>query len=202
MPPARLIAVVNVDHVVPLREIAPLLAALAREETARGTSPASIPAMEPDRRAEAIALRENDRPGHLAVFTCPECSGTLWEHEENGLLRFRCRVGHVYSPDSMLAAQTDSVDRALWTALRALEERAALTRRMAREARGRNHHWVASAFEERANDAADQAALISQLLASRTSGHVVPGSAEDGPGPGEAELETASSVTANGVEEE
>jgi two-component system chemotaxis response regulator CheB len=194
--PRSAIAVVNVDHVVPLKEVAPLLAALAREEARAGaSSPGNIPAMEPDLGAENIALREDDRPGHLAVFTCPECNGNLWEHEENGLLRFRCRVGHVYSPDSMLAAQTDSVDRALWVALRALEERAALTRRMAIQARQRNHHWVASAFEERANDAADQAALISQLLVTRTSGHVVPGSAEEGPTLTAGDLAPAATAT-------
>ena len=43
------------------------------------------------------------------------------EADERGIVRYRCRVGHVYSAESMLAAQTDSVDRALWTALRSME---------------------------------------------------------------------------------
>ena len=46
-------------------------------------------------------------------------------------MRFRCRVGHVYSPETMIAAQTDEVDRALWVALRTLEERAAMAYRLA-----------------------------------------------------------------------
>jgi two-component system, chemotaxis family, protein-glutamate methylesterase/glutaminase len=194
--PRSAIAAVNVDHVVPLREIAPLLTALTRE-----SAPADqrrmgghLQPMEPDRGAQPIALNERDRPGQLAVFTCPECSGNLWEHEDNGILRFRCRVGHVYSPDSMFAAQTDSVDRALWTALRALEERAAFTRRLAQRARDRNHTWVAGAFEQRANDAAEQAALVSQLLVDRSSGHVVPESDTDGPDV-DAEIQTATTVT-------
>jgi two-component system chemotaxis response regulator CheB len=190
--PRSAIAAVNVDHILPLAEIAPLLTALAREwaEAAPTTSGSHVQPMEPDRAAEPIALGEQDRPGRVSVFTCPECSGTLWEHEDGGILRFRCRVGHVYSPDSMLAAQTDSVDRALWVALRALEERAALTRRLAERARDRNHHWVAGAFAERANAAAEHAELVRQLLVDRTGTHLVPDLSEEGPGD---ELETARS---------
>jgi two-component system chemotaxis response regulator CheB len=103
----------------------------------------------------------------------------LWEVEDAGILRFRCRVGHSYSPDSMLAAQTDSVDRALWAALRALEERAALTRRLADRARHRRHTGVAVAFEQRADAAAaaaEHATVVRNMLRSRGmgAGHVVP----------------------------
>jgi two-component system, chemotaxis family, protein-glutamate methylesterase/glutaminase len=76
----------------------------------------------------------------------------------------------------MLAAQTDSVDRALWTALRSLEERAALTHRLAERARARKHNWVARAFEERALAADGHAAVIRELLVNRATLHEVPDS--------------------------
>lgn len=181
--PRSAMQAITVDHVLPIREVAPMIEALVRERTApRQAGPApSAASMESDRGVEAIALTEGDRPGRLAVFTCPECSGNLWESDENGLLRFRCRVGHVYSSESMMAAQTDAVDRALWTALRALEERAALTRKLASRARDREHVWVAGAFEERARAAEEQAALVKQVLVDRSTAHVSPDSGEDGP---------------------
>ena len=74
----------------------------------------------------------------------------------------------------MLAAHTDSVDRALWAALRALEDRAALTRKLAEHGRARQHHWVARAFGERAKAAADHAKVVRDLLGQRTSSHIVP----------------------------
>jgi two-component system, chemotaxis family, protein-glutamate methylesterase/glutaminase len=74
----------------------------------------------------------------------------------------------------MLAAQTDSVDRALWAALRSLEERAALTRRLADRARHRKHTGVAAAFDRRANAAEEHAAVVRNMLLSRAAGHVVP----------------------------
>jgi two-component system chemotaxis response regulator CheB len=175
--PRSAAAFVPVDHVLPLREIGPLISSLTRERTAPGAHESSGPhvvPLETDLGVEPIALDEEDRPGRLSVFSCPECHGTLWESDESGILRFRCRVGHVYSPDSMLAAQTDSVDRALWAALRALEERAALTRRLADRAESRKHGWVARAFADRASAAEQHAATMREILSSRSATHVVP----------------------------
>jgi two-component system chemotaxis response regulator CheB len=142
--------------------------------------------MEPDLANVPIAVRPGDRPGRPSVFSCPECHGTLWEVEQNGLLRFRCRVGHVYSPDSMLAAQTDEVDRALWTALRTLEERAALALKLAERGRLREHHWVDKAFSQRAREAEAEADQIRALLRMRSvTTHTAPDDAASttaGPG--------------------
>ena len=169
-------AFVAVDHVLPVREIGALVAGLTNEHAADAT-PAGGPhvtAMEPDLGPPDIALDATARPGKVSVFTCPECHGTLWEADERGIVRFRCRVGHVYSPESMLAAQTDSVDRALWVALRSLEERAALTHRLADRARRRNHTWVSKAFQERALAADEHAAVLRDLLTNRMALHEVP----------------------------
>ena len=64
-------------------------------------------------------------------FTCPECSGALWELREAELVRYRCRVGHSYSEDAMVDAQGTAVEAALWSALQGLEERSELLRRIA-----------------------------------------------------------------------
>ena len=146
-------------------------------------SSAHLQPMEPDLGQVPLALEPEDRPGRVSVLTCPECHGTLWEADEESILRFRCRVGHVYSAESMLAAQTDEVDRALWIALRTLEERVALTSRLADRARHREHHWVARAFDQRARDAEVEASSVRQLLRVRHQSHLVPdGEGVQGPG--------------------
>jgi two-component system chemotaxis response regulator CheB len=178
--PRSAAAFVQIDHKLKVREIGALVASLARKGADTGfetPNPAAEPtgphvvAMEPDAGQPPRALDETDRPGKVSVFTCPECHGTLWEADERGLVRFRCRVGHIYSPESMLSAQTDSVDRALWVALRSLEERAALTHRLAARARARNHAWVAKTFDERAVTADAHAAMVRDLLLNRMSHH-------------------------------
>jgi two-component system chemotaxis response regulator CheB len=160
-----------IDHIVVLRDIPLLLTALVAEDapTDQGSLGPHMRAMESDLAEVPIAVQPGDRPGRPSVFSCPECHGTLWEVDENGLLRFRCRVGHVYSPDSMLAAQTDEVDRALWVALRTLEERAALAHKLADRARHRDHHWVARAFSQRACEAETEATQIRALLRARSA---------------------------------
>ena len=47
------------------------------------------------------------------------------------MVRFRCRVGHSFGPESLSAGLSQSTEAALWAAMRALEEKAALHRRMA-----------------------------------------------------------------------
>jgi two-component system chemotaxis response regulator CheB len=174
--PLSAIEFVKVDHILTLAAIPRTLVELTMAGTSNNQPPdgPQLRRMEPDLGAPLIAIDPDDRPGKPSVFTCPECHGTLWEADEDSILRFRCRVGHVYSPDSMLAAQTDSVDRALWAALRSLEERAALNRKMAHRAADRHQPWVSNAFEKRARIAQEHSDVIRGLLEDRTWRHVVP----------------------------
>jgi two-component system, chemotaxis family, protein-glutamate methylesterase/glutaminase len=110
--------------------------------------------------------RDRRVDGTISAFTCPECSGTLWEVEEGALVRYRCRVGHSYSGGSMDVAQGTSVEAALWTAMRSLEERAALKRRLA--ARGATPR-MRQRYENDATVAEEHAAVVRQLIDDLTA---------------------------------
>ena len=69
--------------------------------------------------------------GKPSVFACPECHGVLWELKEKKLTRYRCRVGHSYTTESLGQELSQSSETALWAAVRALEEKAAMQRRIA-----------------------------------------------------------------------
>jgi two-component system, chemotaxis family, protein-glutamate methylesterase/glutaminase len=146
--PQSVIAHVEVDHVVPLSEIGPLLVQLAHEEAAeQGKYPISQD-MEMEAKLAAMDMREEQNGEHVgtpSVYSCPECGGVLWEVHDGNLLRLRCRVGHAFSVDSVLAGQTEVVEEALWTALKALEENASLSRRMEHDARDREKTGLRSA---------------------------------------------------------
>jgi two-component system chemotaxis response regulator CheB len=88
----------------------------------------------------------------------------LWEIDEGELVRFRCHVGHAYSIESLMAGQTDALELALWTAVRALEEKASLARRMAARMRRSNSELTATRFEGQARDAEERAILVRQVL--------------------------------------
>lgn len=53
-------------------------------------------------------------------MSCPECDGSLWEEDSGELVQYRCRVGHVYSVDSLFSNKSVAVEAALWRALNAL----------------------------------------------------------------------------------
>lgn len=97
-------------------------------------------------------------------FTCPDCHGTIWEVDENGEVRFECRVGHSYSPEGIFQANDEDVERSLWAALRSLEESAALERRLANLADKRSRPHAYQRFAERAEERLRHAAILREVL--------------------------------------
>ena len=79
--------------------------------------------------------------------------------------RFRCRVGHAWSPESLVDEQAQAVDEALWVALRALEEKADADRAARRgRAPPRGTRGPAEAFAQRAACARAQAQQVRDLV--------------------------------------
>ena len=100
------------------------------------------------------------------------------------MLQFECRVGHRYSPDTLLEAQADSVESALWAAVRALNDRAILLSRMAEEAERRGQRRSTRRFRRQSDAAAEQALIVRQALtgAAQTTLRRVEDDDEDGVG--------------------
>jgi two-component system chemotaxis response regulator CheB len=166
--PASALEHVEVDHVVTTAAMGPLLARLAVEPATEPSGPAPTD-MKVEVEVEGFSMEamEGEHPGEPSGFSCPDCNGVLWGIEDGGLQRFRCRVGHAWSPESLLTRQSDSLEAALWIALRSLEERAALARRLAEPARRRGHSITAARFDEQATEAQQAARVVRDLLLDR-----------------------------------
>ncbi len=80
------------------------------------------------------------------------------------MLTYRCRVGHSFTGDNMMAGQDQEVERALWSALRALEERTDLARRLAEHARRTARVLAAEHFTQRAQSSQEDAEALRGLL--------------------------------------
>ena len=165
-----------VDFVAPLSELSGLLASLAQEEVEEtvpqegraGKDTGDELTYETDiAEFDVDALERPDKPGVPSSFSCPECGGVLWEVDRE-LPRFRCRVGHAFTAQSLLAEQTGALETALWTALTALEETAALSSKLHRRALEHGHDVSALRFAERARAAQEHARVIRQTLLSET----------------------------------
>jgi two-component system chemotaxis response regulator CheB len=129
------------------------------------------PAPGPDQLLDAeVALSElapvttDEIPSTPAGYGCPACGGSLFEIAERPIPRYRCRVGHAWSPQSLLDEQAIALEGALWMALRALEEKSALSRRLA-DVRFGGNPSIGTRFRSIAEDAESAGAALRRLIA-------------------------------------
>lgn len=103
--------------------------------------------------------------GIPSVFACPECHGVLWELKADQMVRFRCRVGHSYGTESLVRELSTASEAALWAAVRALEEKSAMQRRVA-EGVGKDRKMSRRLFDQSEADATN-ARLIRDMIFRR-----------------------------------
>jgi two-component system chemotaxis response regulator CheB len=108
--PASALEHVTSAHVLPAAKIGALLGELMRE----GPPPDEPSSTNPQFAAEneVAALRPLTTGALLSSrpsgFSCPNCHGVLFEMEGEPAPRYRCRVGHAWSPGSLAAEQDDA----------------------------------------------------------------------------------------------
>jgi len=166
--PSSALAHVPIDYRLPLADIGATLVQLANQPAPEeGAYPVQEDMEQEVRYTEmqdADTLASNERLGAPSPFSCPECGGVLWELHNGELVRFRCRVGHALSIESVRAAQDEQLEAALWTALKTLEESASLSQRMARQAQSHGQDWLAKRFDQQRHDTEQRAITIRQVL--------------------------------------
>jgi two-component system chemotaxis response regulator CheB len=159
MPEAALRAVPS-DHTLPVAQIGPVLSALFRRVPGMGgeasmaddgTHDAGMGTPGEDLVVRDLAAQAaGERPGQVTTYTCPECGGVLWQMGAGEGQQFRCHTGHVYSPLSLLAEQSEDLEAALWRCVRMLTEKATLTRQLAAQTRQRVGAAAADRIEQQA----------------------------------------------------
>jgi two-component system chemotaxis response regulator CheB len=162
--PRSALANVRVDYKLPVREIPSLLDTLVRERVpeAAGAGLGKTPDL--DVEADPEKVQHMEKLGQPSAYACPECSGVLWEVDDKDLLRFRCRVGHAFSSDTLLSQQDDYFEDALWAAVRSLEENASLSARVAERLRAQNNESLARSMEQRARITEKHAGQLRRVL--------------------------------------
>jgi two-component system, chemotaxis family, protein-glutamate methylesterase/glutaminase len=160
----------KIDFILPLSEIASLLVHLANQEA---EEEGAYPVPDDLKTEGEIAEQGLDSEqmvasvynlGVTSAFTCPECHGTLWELRDGELLRYRCHVGHAFTANSLEAEQSEALEDALWSGLRALEEKAVFAKRMAARAHERKNYRAAESFQKKAALASKHAEIVRNIL--------------------------------------
>lgn len=114
----------------------------------------------PDVNEKTAHVEEGE--GVPSVFACPECHGVLWEFKDGKIVRFRCRVGHSFGNESLNTELSTASEAALWAAVRALEEKSALQRRLV-EGIGIERSMSSRLLDQSSADAAN-ARLIRDMI--------------------------------------
>jgi len=153
------------DYVLPVAEIGGVLGKVCRQEAPRGRVPDEDPILNAEvSMADLSSVTSDELPVHPAGYGCPACGGSLYELPGKPVPRYRCRVGHAWSPESLLEEQAAALESALWMALRALEEKTVLSRRMAESSQQRGHTVAVSKYRSQAVDAESAGMQIRELI--------------------------------------
>jgi len=157
---------VAVDHCLPLTGIPPLLVQLVGTpvQGAANCAPEDLQAEVDIAAMRANGMALNDHLGRRSTLTCPDCDGVLWEVDDDQVLRYRCHLGHAMTAEVLASQQAESVERALWLAIKTLEESGALALRLASRAREKGDEFSEGLFKARAEKAGSRAANLREIL--------------------------------------
>ncbi|MCO1657010.1 chemotaxis protein CheB [Pseudonocardia humida] len=152
----------------PADKLGAVLAELLRVAADRSVAPVLDERLLAETRISAMTVAPDETVALSGAtssgLSCPSCEGVLFELPGEPAPRFRCRVGHAWSPESLTAEQTSGAEHALWVALRAIEEKRALLLRLAESAERSGRHGSASRHRDRAAEAERNAASVRALI--------------------------------------
>lgn len=159
--PRNALLALKPDHCLPLKAIEDLLKRLPNHSSAKSKMNRRKSHPMSSQATDTIAVPPNGSP---VAWVCPECQGPLWELHNGKLVRYQCLVGHRYSLSSLLEAHAEELEAALWIALRTLEERISLHRRLLERSQGVNNSETRKLFQQRIAEHLKHAKLLRTIL--------------------------------------
>ncbi|HSH40190.1 MAG TPA: hypothetical protein VK993_15560, partial [Chthoniobacterales bacterium] len=157
---------VSPDHCVRVADLAPLLVRLATTE-APNVEPPSGDQMRPETEqfVDPPDMMQDPPPSESQIsLVCPECGGTLYEQKDGEIVHFRYHVGHSFSPETLSEAHKEALERALWTAVRSLNERVTMHRQFLHRQRSAGEEILSKRFEESVAAAERDVELLREII--------------------------------------
>jgi len=168
--PRSALRYVKVDHSVPIAKVGPLLTRLvAKQPPAQKRYPLTPEIEIESKIAEQLMdtkefLESVEEIGALTPYTCPDCHGAIWQLGEDEPLKLRCHVGHSFTGEVFTTAQSQSVENALWAAVRVMEEKVTFSRQLAARKRKQKLHKAAKSYEKQASALDDEVTTVRDLI--------------------------------------
>jgi len=102
--------------------------------------------------------------GQQALYACPDCGGGLWDISGSEIKRFRCHIGHAYSEKDLLIKQEESIESTLWVALRMMEERKMLYKKISSDESNKGLLRLSISHEQKADELEEHILKLKSLL--------------------------------------
>lgn len=167
--PRNALAALAPDYVLPLDSIGMRLVLLANERAHLATVPELVMLEAELDRTDRAEPEQLDQLGPRSVVSCPDCNGPTWQLAmPHGEPRFRCYMGHVNTARELLESNRLQLESALWSAVRALNDRAATLQTLATEAEHAGRSQISQEFWTRARDARQQADVAHKFMLELT----------------------------------
>ena len=163
--PTNALAEVEVDYRLPIDKMGEVISHIAEQPAAY------IETVPKDIKKEAKIAEQTmsdiigeEKIGHLAPMSCPECNGPLWQIDSDRVRRYRCHVGHGFTAKALMASQDTALEQALWAAMRTMEERGNMALTMAKNEEEQGRTKLAQVYWERSQTSKAHAQVIRKLL--------------------------------------
>lgn len=155
----------EVDFCVSLSEMGTVLENVIQTKVVAETSiPGDVKAEAEIAEKVATGLEIVATMGAPTVYTCPDCGGMLTEIREGNTTRFRCYTGHVYTQDDLLYKQAHNMESTLWVALRMMEERKNLLKKLEHQNRQRGFGRLADEHLQKGEELQQHIDQLKKLL--------------------------------------
>jgi two-component system chemotaxis response regulator CheB len=148
--PLSVINNMEVDYVATLEEMGSLLPKIMKKKKGR-KKPIPKEIIEESKIAERTAIRIEDieKIADKSEFACPDCGGNLWSVKGDIVKRYRCHIGHAYTEKDLVIKQAETASTTLWVALRMMEERKHLLKKMEVESAKKGHKSLSARNAEK-----------------------------------------------------
>jgi two-component system chemotaxis response regulator CheB len=154
----------EVDYCMPLHQMGETIFEITKSNPEEIAAPQDV-IIESEIAERVVVDYENVRElGEKSIYACPDCGGGLWDiPKQNARLndpdnyrdgqgesdRYRCHIGHSYSEKDLVVKQGEVLESTLWTALRIMEERRNLLKKMEDDNNKKGLSKMAASYQEK-----------------------------------------------------
>lgn len=146
---------ISIEHVVSLKEMGQLINNIIEKKKGKKKKKAPADIIAESKIAETVAVGIGIMEAlakEKSEFACPDCGGNLWEMKDDVVKRYRCHIGHAYTESDLVVKHSETASATLWIALRMMEERKHLLKKMAAENIKKGYKSQASSNEKRESE--------------------------------------------------